>query len=205
MILSLNLAIRVCCYGVSTGFWWCRMVLISISKIFMFSFHHLVIYGIRCSSCLWQELVPPVNLLVSVSTPGSPTLSWVPRLGAFSSGKLSSGREGTQRSGTQLHILAEDEGQKGSSVASAACSSPSGLVSERPLDTRWQSQLSPGVRALPGGRLSSGREGAQESGAQLCLLAADEGPKGPFLRSSLASATKSTFHLASWLRSVGHV
>ena len=47
--------------------------------------------------------------------------------------------------------------------------------------------LSPGVRALPVGRLSSGKEGAQGSGSQLCLLAEDEGPKGPCPISSVAS------------------
>ena len=46
-----------------------------VSKILRFAFHHLVISGVRCSSCLWLELVPPVILLASVSTPGSPTLS----------------------------------------------------------------------------------------------------------------------------------
>ena len=47
--------------------------------------------------------------------------------------------------------------------------------------------LSPGVRALPVGQLSSGKEGAQRSGFQLCLLAEDEGLKGPCPRSSVAS------------------
>jgi hypothetical protein len=44
-------------------------------KFFMFAFHHLVISGISCYSCLCLELVPPVILLVSVSSPGSPALS----------------------------------------------------------------------------------------------------------------------------------
>ena len=51
------------------------MVLVSVSKILTFAFRHLVISGVRCSSCLWLELVPPVILLASDSTPGSPTLS----------------------------------------------------------------------------------------------------------------------------------
>ena len=42
------------------------------------------------------------------------------------------------------------------------------------------------VRAIPGGLLSSGREGAQWSGS-LCVLAEGEGPKGPCSRSSVAS------------------
>ena len=41
----------------------------------------------------------------------------------------------------------------------------------------------------PVGRLFSGKEGAQGSGSQLCLLAEDEGPKGPCPRSSVASVT----------------
>ena len=48
--------------------------------------------------------------------------------------------------------------------------------------------LSPGVTALTGGQLSSGKEGALGSRSQLCLLSEDEGPKGPCLRSSVASA-----------------
>jgi hypothetical protein len=47
--------------------------------------------------------------------------------------------------------------------------------------------LSPEVSALPGGQLSSGGEGVQGSGSQLCLLAEDEGPKVPCLRSFVAS------------------
>ena len=44
--------------------------------------------------------------------------------------------------------------------------------------------LSPWVRALPVGQLSSGKEGALGSGSQLWLLAEDEAP-----RSSVASVT----------------
>ena len=46
----------------------------SVSMI-MFAFCHLVISGVRCSSCFWLELVFPLILLSSVSTPGSPTAS----------------------------------------------------------------------------------------------------------------------------------
>jgi hypothetical protein len=85
----------------------------------------MVISGVSCYSCLWLELVPHVILLASVSTPGSPTLSWVSVVKALSAGNLSSYREGAQRSGVQLCLLAEDEGLKGpclrSYVASAAC------------------------------------------------------------------------------------
>ena len=81
MILNLNLAFqnvgvsRIRCGG-STGFWWCQVVLVSVSKILMFAFHHLVISGVRCSSCLWLELVPSVILLASLSTPWRQALLW---------------------------------------------------------------------------------------------------------------------------------
>jgi hypothetical protein len=122
------------CCGGCTGFWWCRVVLVSVSKILMFAFRHLVISGVRFSSCLWLELVPPVILLASVSTPGSPTVSWVP---VVSAGKLSPCREGAQRSGAHIHFLAEEEGQKGPLFKKLCCfCGPCallyGLVSERP-------------------------------------------------------------------------
>jgi hypothetical protein len=47
--------------------------------------------------------------------------------------------------------------------------------------------LSPGVRAFPVSRLSSGKEVAQGSGSQLCLLAEDECLKGPCARNFVAS------------------
>ena len=47
--------------------------------------------------------------------------------------------------------------------------------------------LSPVVRALPVGRITFDKEGSQGSGSQLCLLAEDEGPKGPCPKSSVAS------------------
>jgi hypothetical protein len=43
------------------------------------------------------------------------------------------------------------------------------------------------ARAYSAAKLSSCREGAQRSESQLCLLAEDEGPKGPCPRSSVAS------------------
>ena len=69
---------------------------------------------------------------------------------------------------------------------------PEGKISFREGAQKFEAQiylLIPGVRALPGGRLSSGREGSQGSGSQLCLLAEDEGLKGPCPRSFVASAT----------------
>ena len=52
-----------------------ELILVSFSKILTFAFHHLVISGVSCHSCLWLELVPPVIMLASVSSPGSLALS----------------------------------------------------------------------------------------------------------------------------------
>jgi hypothetical protein len=90
--------------------------------ILTFAFCHLVISAVRCSSCLWLELVPPVILFAFVSILGSPSLSCVLVFRTLSAGRLSSCREGAQRAGAQIHLLVEDEGPKGpcpiSSVAS---------------------------------------------------------------------------------------
>ena len=104
------------CVGVSrtardwgSGFWWWWVVLVSVSKILTFAFHHLVISGIIGYSCLWLELVPTVILLASVSSPGSPFLSWVSGVRVLSAGKLYFCREGAQRSGVQTCLQAEGE------------------------------------------------------------------------------------------------
>jgi hypothetical protein len=76
--------------------------LVFVSKILKFVFSHLVISGISSYSCLGLELVPPVILLASVSTPGSPTLSCVTVVRVLSAGHLSSGGEGAQMSGAQI-------------------------------------------------------------------------------------------------------
>ena len=96
----------------SAGFWWWWVVLVSVSKILTFAFHHLVISGISCYSCLWLELVPPVVLLASIIRPWRLALSWVSVVRVLSAGKLFSCREGAQISGIQTCILAEDEGLK---------------------------------------------------------------------------------------------
>jgi hypothetical protein len=49
--------------------------LVSISKILTFVFHHLVISGVSCYSCLWLEFVPLLILLASISRPGRLVLS----------------------------------------------------------------------------------------------------------------------------------
>ena len=73
--------------------------MVSVSKILMFAFRHLVISEASCYSCLWLELVPQVTLLASISRPGRLALSLVSVVRVFSVGKLSSCREGAQISG----------------------------------------------------------------------------------------------------------
>jgi hypothetical protein len=82
MILNQRLTFR--CVGVSkigwggsSVFWWWWGALVSVSKIITFAFCHLLISGVSCYSSLWLELVPPMILLASVRSPGSPSLSWV--------------------------------------------------------------------------------------------------------------------------------
>ena len=54
------------------------MVLVSVNKILTFAFHHLVISGVRCSSCLWLKIVPPVILssLAHLGFQLSPESQW---------------------------------------------------------------------------------------------------------------------------------
>jgi hypothetical protein len=62
-------------WGRSAAFWWRWVVLVSVSKILMFAFCHLVISGVSCYSCLWLELVPLVILLACTSRFGRLSLS----------------------------------------------------------------------------------------------------------------------------------
>jgi hypothetical protein len=88
------------------------VVLVSVGKILMFAFHHLVISGVSCYSCLWLELVPLMILLAFI-TMGHETWETSSLLvRALSAGKLSSCREGAQISGIRTCLLAEDEGPK---------------------------------------------------------------------------------------------
>jgi hypothetical protein len=89
------------------------MVLVSVIKSLSFAFCHLVISGVRRSSLLWLEHVLLVILLASVSTPGSPTLSWVPVVRSLCAGKLSSCREGAQMSEAQVNLLPDSKSPKG--------------------------------------------------------------------------------------------
>jgi hypothetical protein len=88
-------------WGGSAEFWWWWVVFVSVSKILTFAFHHLVISGLSCYSCLWLEPDSPVILLTSVISPGSPALSWVPVVRVLSASKLSPDC-----------LLSEDEGLK---------------------------------------------------------------------------------------------
>ena len=81
------------------------VVLVSVSKILTSAFHHLVISGISCYSCLWLQLVPPVILLDSISRPGRLDLSCISVVIVLSEGKLSSCREVAQKSGAQVQLL----------------------------------------------------------------------------------------------------
>ena len=117
MLLNQGLSFQVCWgiqdgWGGSVGVWWWWAVLVSISKILMFAFHHLVISGFSCYSCLWLEFVPLMILLASISTPGRLVLSCASVFRALSAGKLSSYREGAQIPGVWTSLLAEDEGPK---------------------------------------------------------------------------------------------
>ena len=48
----------------------------SFGKVLALAFFHLVISGVRCTCCLWLQLVPPVGLYAFVSTPGRSALFW---------------------------------------------------------------------------------------------------------------------------------
>jgi hypothetical protein len=67
MILNPHLAFLVC-WRIQDLLWWENWVLMgqvvlpSVGKILESAICHLVISGVRCSCCLWLELVPPVDL-----------------------------------------------------------------------------------------------------------------------------------------------
>ena len=81
--------------------------MVSVSKILTSAFHHLVISGISCYSCLLLELALLVIMLPSISRPGRLDLSLVSVVRLLSAGKLSSCREGAQISGIRTCLLAE--------------------------------------------------------------------------------------------------
>ena len=127
MILDPNLAFQVG-WGIQDLLWlaYCFLVipvvLVSVSKILSFACHHLVISGVKCSSCLWLEPFPPMRLLATGSIHGRTALFWFLGVRALHVGKLSSYRKGTQRSEYQLCLLAEDEGPKESCLRSYVAS-----------------------------------------------------------------------------------
>jgi hypothetical protein len=178
----------------SAGFWWCLVFLVSVSKILMFAFHHLITSDITCYNCLWLELVPPLILFGSVSTSGSPTLFWVSVGRVLSAGKLSSCRDGEQRFWSSipppwLKMKARKAPCPSIYVVSAA---PMLSWAVRFLrDPGFKMVLSPGLmdRALPAGQLLSNKESVQSSGAQFWLLTEDVSWKGPCPRSYVDSAT----------------
>jgi hypothetical protein len=132
------------CNG-STGFWWCQVVLVSVGKILTFAFCHLVISVVRCSCCHWMELVPPVSLLVCVSTLWRQSLPWQDQ---YTEGCRTAPPPGC-RCRTIGPVLA---------AASVACVLPSSPA----LESHWREMaISPKSRGptLPGGKLSPNRKG----------------------------------------------
>jgi hypothetical protein len=87
------------------------VVLVSVSKILMFTFCHLVLSGVIWFSCLWLELVPQVILLASISRPGRLDLSSEFQWSEHSL-QASSYRKGAQIFGIRTSFLAEDKGPK---------------------------------------------------------------------------------------------
>jgi hypothetical protein len=129
------------------------MDLVSVIKFLTFAFHNLVISGVRCYSSFWLELVPPVILLAFVSTPGSPTLSWVPVVRALSAGKFSSGMEDTERSGAHSASwmkmkTQKDPVQEALLLLRPTCS-PIWIGLWETQDTRRWSHLSPQGKSPP--------------------------------------------------------
>jgi hypothetical protein len=80
-------------------------VLVSVSKILPFAFHHLAVSSVRCSSCPRLDLVSLLILYPLCALQGLPTLYCIPVFRTLSAGKLSSCREGAQKSGAQIHLL----------------------------------------------------------------------------------------------------
>jgi hypothetical protein len=116
------------------------------------------------------ELVPPMILLISVISSWIPALSWVSVVRVLSVGKLSFCREGEQKSGVQTCLLFEDKGQNRGCprrcVASAICMLTCTDWSLRDVGYKMAHSPALAVRALPGGHLSSGGEGARMSGVR---------------------------------------
>ena len=80
MLLNPGLGFQVCWDAQDWVMWECWVlmmvsVLVSVSKILTFVFHHLVFSGVSYYFCRWLKLVPPVILLASLNRPGGPALS----------------------------------------------------------------------------------------------------------------------------------
>jgi hypothetical protein len=168
MILNPNLAFRVC-WGIQDWLKWECWVLMMVSslgfcKILMFAFCHLVISGVSCYSCLCLELVSPVILLASVRSPGIPALYWVSVVRALCAGKVHRGL--VFRPASWEKMKAWNRACPRRCVASAVCVLTCIDCSSRDLGHKMAPSPALAVRALPGGHLSSGGEGALMSGAQ---------------------------------------
>jgi hypothetical protein len=87
------------------------MVLVSVSKIFTFTFHHLVISGASWYSCLCLEIIALEILLASISRSWRLDLSSEFQWSEHSL-KASSPLTGAQISGVRTSLLAEDKGSK---------------------------------------------------------------------------------------------
>jgi hypothetical protein len=120
--------------------------LVFVSKVLIFAFHHLLISGVSCYSCLWLELIPPVILLASLSTPES-------QLTPDSAGQASSPLAGKVhrdlelRSASLLKLKARNRVCPRSYVASAVCMLSCEDWSLR--DSGYKIALSPAPRSEP--------------------------------------------------------
>jgi hypothetical protein len=140
------------------------VLLVSVSKFLIFAFHHLVIFGVRCSRYLWLELVPPMILLASVSTPGVqlfPESQWAEYSLWACSPLVGEVWVLALRSASWLKMKAwRDPFLEALLLLQPTCSPvQTGFWETR--DTRWCSYLSTVVRAFPGGWPTSGGGGGR--------------------------------------------
>ena len=144
--------------------------MVSVSKNLTFAFHHLVISGVSCFSCLWLELVPPVILLPLSAILGvqlSPEFQWSEYSQQASpplAGKVHRGLAFTPAS--WLKMEARNRACPRRCVASAVFALTCADWSQRDLRHNMAPSPALAVRALPGRHLCSSREGARMSGAQ---------------------------------------
>ena len=142
-------------------------------------------------------------LLASVSTPGSPTLSWVPVVRAPSAGKLFSCSKGTQRSGAQLFLQAwKDPVQEALLLLHPKCSP----VNWSLRDLRYKMVFSPEPwgQIPPWSELSFGREAVQRSGSQSASWLKMKPRRDP-VQEALVASVASVLSCVGWsLRCLGY-